>query len=220
MDRKSRDVNPDDIRRSESDLSNEVDVLAVHRQAFRETGDPVEGAEAGPWWFYACAILALSFGGFYMGRYTGLFAGAPAVHAPVGPAAMMAARSAPGGAAPVSGATVYAGTCAACHQAGGAGSPGLFPPLAGSEFVTGDAARLARIVLNGLTGPVTVNGATYNGQMPPWKQLSDAEVAAVLTYIRSSWGNSAPPVAADDVAKERTASATQAGPLTAAELGP
>ena len=120
----------------------------------------------------------------------------------------------------MNGATVYAGTCVACHQANGEGSPGLFPPLAGSEFVTGNPERLTRIVLHGLSGPVTVKGATYTGQMPPWQQLSDAEVAAVLTYIRSSWGNTAPEIKADEVAGVRSATATRSGPWTVAELGP
>lgn len=220
---RERGVPPEAIRRAETDPAEDVDILAVHRQAFRETGDPLEGAEPGPWWFWSCAVAALVFGGFYLGRYTGVFAGDPAVHAPVGPNAMMAAARTRGGAAPagpVDGATVYAGTCAACHQATGEGMAGLFPPLAGSEFVTGDPVRLLRIVLGGLAGPVTVRGAEYNGQMPPWRQLSDAELAAVVSYVRGSWGNAAGPVAREDVARERAATATRAEPWTAEELGP
>jgi len=219
MDRKSREVSREEVEHAEHD--EDVDVLAVHRQAFRETGDPVEGTETGPWWYWVCGVLALVFGGFYMGRYTGLFQGAPAVHAPVGPRAMMEARSAgrPGPAGPVNGATVYSGTCAACHQSSGEGAAGLFPPLAGSEYVTGDPIRLIHMVLQGLTGPVTVNGATYNGQMPPWQQLSDAELGAVLSYIRRSWGNTAAEVTTEDVARERAATATRSGPWTIGELG-
>lgn len=221
MDRKSREVSVDEITRRESEQREEVDVLAVHRQAFRETHDPVEGAEPGPWWFWACAVAALAFGGFYMGRYTGVFRGDSAVHAPVGPAAMLAARSAPaGGTADVNGAAVFAGTCAACHQANGQGTPGLFPPLAASEWVTGDPARLTRLVLKGLTGPITVGGAAYNGQMPPWGQLSDAELAAVLTYIRSSWGNAAAAITATEVGAERSATAARTAPFAAPDLGP
>lgn len=223
MDRKSRGVSREEVQSAEHDVSRDVDVLAVHRQAFRETGDPVEGTESGPWWFWACAVAALAFGGFYMGRYTGVFRGtSQTIHAPVGPEAMMAARSrgpaAPAG--PVNGATVYSGTCAACHQANGEGSPGLFPPLAGSEYVAGNPQRLMRIVLHGLSGPVTVKGATYSGQMPPWQQLSDAEVAAVLSYIRSSWGNTAAAVSAEEVSAERAATASRSGPFTVGELGP
>ena len=222
MDRQSRGVSREEVQSAEHDIDRDVDVLAVHRQAFRETGDPVEGNEAGPWWFWACAVAALAFGGFYMGRYTGVFRGSQTVHAPVGPDAMMAARgrgrAAPAG--PVNGATVYAGACAACHQANGEGSPGLFPPLAGSEYVTGSPERLTRIVLHGLSGPVTVKGTTYNGQMPPWQQLSDAELSALLTYVRSSWGNAAPEIKPEDVAAVRGANADRSGPWTIGELGP
>jgi mono/diheme cytochrome c family protein len=214
-----RSVPPEDIKAAEGP-GREVDILAVHRQAFREPHDPAEGGERGPWWFWACAVVALVFGGFYMGRYSGVFTGEDAVHAPVGPGQMMASRGAatPAVAAPVDGATVFAGTCAACHQVNGLGTPGLFPPLAGSEYVTGDAARLVRLVLNGLGGPVTVRGMTFNGAMPPWKQLSDAELAAVLSYVRASWGNGAGAVTAGDVAGERSATATRASPWTIAEL--
>ncbi len=217
-----RNVPREDIERAETDRERDVDVLAVHRQAIRETGDPVEGRERGPWWYWAAAVGTLLFGGFYFGRYTGVFAGAPAVHAPVGPRAMMAARAPRGAvAAPArSGATVYAATCQACHLANGDGTPGLFPPLAGSEYVTGDAARLIRIVLKGLTGPVTVRGTTITGQMPPWQQLADAELAAVLTYVRSQWGNAAGAIAAEDVARERAATQDRARPWTVGELGP
>lgn len=214
-----RGVLPEDIKAAEGP-GHDVDILAVHRQAFREPHEPGEGGEAGPWWFWACAVAALVFGGFYMGRYSGVFAGEEAVHAPVGPRQMMASRGAEtaGAATTVDGATVFVSTCAACHQANGEGTPGLFPPLAGSEYVTGEPARLTQIVLHGLTGPVTVNGATFNGAMPPWRQFSDQELAAVLTYVRSSWGNAASPVTADDVARERATTAGRTTPWTMAEL--
>ena len=208
-----RGVPAEEIRASEGKL--DVDVLAVHRHAFREAGDPGEGAENGPWWFWAAAVAALVFGGWYMGRYSGVFTGEGSVHAPeVGP------RGAAGAAVPpVDGAAVFSGHCAACHQATGLGLPGVFPPLAGSEFVNGDPGRLARLVLRGLTGPVTVARATYNGAMPAWAdQLQDGEVAAVLTYVRSHFGNSAGPIAADAVAAARTATASRTSPWTAGEL--
>ncbi|MDP3774640.1 MAG: hypothetical protein Q8Q85_10280, partial [Gemmatimonadales bacterium] len=88
----------------------------------------------------------------------------------------------------------------------------------GSEYVTGDAGRLARVVLNGLGGPVTVKGVRYNGAMPPWKQLGDAELAAVLSYVRASWGNTAGPVTAEDVARERAATESRTAPWTIREL--
>jgi mono/diheme cytochrome c family protein/glucose/arabinose dehydrogenase len=92
------------------------------------------------------------------------------------------------------GREVFANTCAACHQPGGQGLEGLAPPLVDSEWVTGPPARLARIVLHGLTGPITVNGAQYNLEMPALPTLSDAEVADVLTYVRRDWDHAADPV--------------------------
>ena len=70
------------------------------------------------------------------------------------------------------------------------GMAGAFPPLAGNPVVVGDPAKIVAIVKNGLTGKVVVKGASYNGQMPPWgKTLSNADIAAVITFARSSWGN-------------------------------
>jgi cytochrome c oxidase subunit 2 len=77
------------------------------------------------------------------------------------------------------GATVYAANCVACHQANGKGLPGAFPALEGSKIVNGPADAQIALVLHGKTGTA----------MPAWKQLSDAEIAAVITYTRNSWGN-------------------------------
>lgn len=113
----------------------------------------------------------------------------------------------------VDGAALYASLCVACHQASGQGLPGVFPPLAGSEWVTGPAATAALIVLHGVNGPLQVRGSEYNGAMPPFgKQLGDAEIAAVLSHIRAQWGNAAPPVSAEDVAAARQASSDRSGP--------
>ncbi|GAB2884262.1 cytochrome c [Paralcaligenes sp. KSB-10] len=106
----------------------------------------------------------------------------------------------------VDGAQIYAAQCVACHQANGAGLPGVFPPLAESEWVLGKPEVAARIVLHGVTGPLKVKGATYNGQMPTFKdKLSDKEIAAVLTHVRSSFGNKADKVDEALVKKERAA---------------
>lgn len=96
------------------------------------------------------------------------------------------------------GAAAYA-TCAACHQANGAGIPGAFPPLAESEWVNGPVENLIRIQLRGLMGPITVKGTAYNSVMPPNAAMSDDEIAAVLTYIRSNFGNTSSAVTADQV---------------------
>ncbi len=102
------------------------------------------------------------------------------------------------------GGAVYASICAACHQATGLGLPPVFPPLAGSEWVAGDPRRLAALVIHGLSGPIEVLGQRYEGVMPPFGvQLDDAEIAAALSYVRSSWGNRAEPVAPALVAEVR-----------------
>lgn len=103
--------------------------------------------------------------------------------------------------ASAAGATVYSSNCSACHGATGQGTPGAFPPLAGNAAVTAaDPTGIIHTVLDGKTGPLSVGGTTYNGTMPPWKsQLKPGDIAAVLTYIRSSWGNGAGPVTTAEV---------------------
>ncbi len=113
-------------------------------------------------------------------------------------------------------------TCAACHQVNGQGLPGVFPPLAGSEWVMeGKPDRMIAIVmdgLDGLDGPVQVRGQTYNGQMPSHlSALSDEQVSAILTYVRQSWGNQAAAVSPSEVARYRSKSRGKAWSQT--ELG-
>ena len=142
---------------------------------------------------------------------------APAAAAPADTGAPNAHAAAP--AAAGNGQAVFARTCITCHQANGQGLAGAFPPLAASPYATGDKTKLIKLVLNGLTGPVTVDGKHFNGVMPPWKgQLSDAEIAAVLSYVRSSFGNSAGAVSVDEVRQARAATAARNAPWTIAEL--
>jgi nitrite reductase (NO-forming) len=84
---------------------------------------------------------------------------------------------------------VFANNCQACHQANGAGVPDAFPPLAKSDYLNADKARAIQAVTGGLEGKLTVNGATFNGVMPAW-DLPDEDIANVMTYIYSKWGNS------------------------------
>ncbi len=123
--------------------------------------------------------------------------------------------------APVSAGEVAYGRCVVCHTATGEGVPNVFPPLAGSEWVTGPAARPIAVVLHGLQGAVTVKGVTYTNAMMAYGTgvpMSDAEVAAVVTHIRSSWGNAASAVTEAEVARVRKATAGRTGPYTQAEL--
>jgi mono/diheme cytochrome c family protein len=131
-----------------------------------------------------------------------------------------AGGTAAAGGAAGSGQALYV-RCQTCHQANGEGLAGVYPPLTGSEWVTGDAAIPIRIVLHGLQGPITVKGQSYNSVMPAYgtgQPMTDDEVAAVLTYVRSSFGNDASAVTAAEVARERAATASRTGPWTAEEL--
>ena len=102
-----------------------------------------------------------------------------------------------------SGKQTYAGLCAACHQPTGKGLEGLAPPLAESEWVTGDPERIAKVVMHGLRGPIKVKGVAYNYDMPAAGFLTDAQIAGVLTYLRREWDHEADPVSVDLVQKIR-----------------
>jgi mono/diheme cytochrome c family protein/heme/copper-type cytochrome/quinol oxidase subunit 4 len=97
---------------------------------------------------------------------------------------------------------LYEANCQACHQPTGAGVPPAFPPLAGSDFID-DPGKHIQIVLKGLNGPITVKGVNYNGNMVPFASLQDAEIAAIITYERNSWGNEMGVVMPEAVAKAR-----------------
>jgi nitrite reductase (NO-forming) len=115
--------------------------------------------------------------------------------------------------APNHGKEVYDRICTTCHQPDARGMTGIFPPLAQSDFLMEDPERAVRVVMEGLQGPVTVNGQTFNGAMPNFS-LSDEEIAAVLSYVRSNFGNAGTPVTVADVqrirrAPDRTASSNR-----------
>jgi mono/diheme cytochrome c family protein len=120
------------------------------------------------------------------------------------------------------GLLVYNSICSGCHQPDGSGSAAQFaPPLAGSEWVLEkDPARIIRIVLHGLSGPIKVKDKEYGqGAMVAWGPvLSDEQIAHVLTYARNSWGNKAPVVTIDEVKKARTETKDQSGYMTGDEL--
>lgn len=113
---------------------------------------------------------------------------------------------------------VYA-NCVPCHQSSGLGLPGQFPPLAGADLVKVGERRLIAILLKGLKGPIKVGDAAYNGLMPAWeKALSDKKIAAVASYIRSSWGNGAGEISEEKVASLRKELASISGEWTWDEL--
>lgn len=111
----------------------------------------------------------------------------------------------------VDGAQVYATFCQSCHQPEGQGIPAAFPPLAGhsADLAVADRAYLPNVLLYGLSGEIVVDGASYNGVMPAWPQMSDAQIAAVLNFITIDWdeGGVLPPAfepyTADEIAAAR-----------------
>ena len=106
------------------------------------------------------------------------------------------------------GKRVYNQTCFACHQATGLGLPGVFPPLAKSDYLMADKERAIRGIIKGQSGEMTVNGQKFNGVMPP-VMINDEQIAQVLTYVRNSWGNEGDIVTVDEVKRVHAESANQ-----------
>ena len=114
--------------------------------------------------------------------------------------------------AELEGSILYKTYCANCHQGDGKGDNNRFPPLSGSEFVTGDKNRLIDIILNGLKKEIKVNGKTFNGLMPPHRGiLDDHAIASIATYIRNRFGNDARHVSTLEVITVRDGSNSQTG---------
>lgn len=115
------------------------------------------------------------------------------------------------------GAEVFTAACATCHQSHGGGQVGKAPTLRGTRFAVGNEHRLARILLHGLEGPLKIDGTEWNQEMPRFEG-SDEDLAAVLTYVRRSWGNGADPVTTETVAQERIATKDRKRAFTESEL--
>jgi len=160
-----------------------------------------------PHWLYLICGLALFLTG---SSFTGLgvFGEGLLDQGPGGPSLAGSAKTttAPAATPMDIGKKLYGGNCANCHQGSGDGEPGSYPPLGGSEYVLGSKERLAAIMLAGVSGPITVKGATFGTQvMPGWAGVfTDEKMADIMTYLRASWGNTAGPVKADEVAAART----------------
>ncbi|MFN9349432.1 MAG: c-type cytochrome [Gemmatimonadota bacterium] len=173
----------------------------------REFDDPDERSTPVPRGLAALAAALVAWGAWYITTLEGTADPSLGDRRTV---AALAAATAPGGGS--DGGQLFASKCAACHQASGTGVAGVFPPLAGSAWVTGSPTRLVQILLHGIQGPLDVNGVTYNGLMPPWKSLRDDEIAALATYVRTSWGNGADAVFTATVAEQRAATAGRTTP--------
>lgn len=201
----------------------DLNVREVHGQIWRENAEPHELNRRIPWWLkhliyapltiWAIWYLFVTSGGFHWDEY---IEGISATQLPKDELIADAAPKARDAVA--EGAKVYNLVCSACHQPDGKGLPGAFPPLANSDWVQGDEKRLTLVVLHGLMGEITVNGQPWNSAMPPQgATLNNRQVADVLTFIRSSWGNDAPPVELETVTSLRAEHEGHA-PWTQADL--
>jgi mono/diheme cytochrome c family protein len=202
-----------------SDFPNEsADVGKLHEPIMREKREPRDGYEPVPLWLVGICFALIFWGGWYLAWYSGGFRGDVLDERPSFGAVAVADSDGPIDPL-VLGEKLYTGRCVSCHQQNGQGIAGQYPPLVQSEWVLTNPQRLKRILLHGLEGPITVAGASYNGNMPAFgKVLDDAKIAAVLTYVRNSWGNEAEPLTAESMAATRTATSDRSAPWTAAEL--
>jgi mono/diheme cytochrome c family protein len=214
-------------------------VQGLHEAVMREQGEPRDGFEPVPFWVAVVCGGLLAWGGYYIGAYTADF------RADVYDRSDLKDVAPPAAAAPDPnprtvddlkriGEQKYQTICASCHGPDGKGQPAQkVPPLDGSEWVAGDqasAARLSRILLYGLNGPIQVKGQPYGGAVMPQQGniLKDYEIAGVLTYVRNNWSNKADPdnakpaVTADEVkaarAKEGARKANGTQPASQEEL--
>lgn len=179
-------------------------------QRKRENADPDEGSRPLPWFLTMFLGAMAMWGAFYI--YVTPSGEASSYGDQRTVAALRPPVKAAGAAAAVDAKQVYGSKCAACHQATGLGVPGVFPPLAGSEWVVGDEKVLTQILLHGVNGDLEVKGTVYKGAMPAWKSLADEELAAVMSYIRAEWGNQAPEVQPETVKAQREATQSRSEP--------
>jgi mono/diheme cytochrome c family protein len=182
--------------------------------------EPTVTRSAAPMWIIVVTLMVLFFGGLYLDSHGGWFNAR--VYAPYNSADKLESFQPLSGAAAqaAQGKRVYEAVCGICHGTDGAGKPGQAPPLAGSEWVMAKGVnRLAHIPLEGLTGTVKVEGKDWNLNMAAMgAALSDSDLAAVLTYIRTSWGNKAGEVTEDDVKKVRAAIGGHPQPMSGDEM--
>lgn len=183
--------------------------MSPSSQQRRENPEPSEARNPVPVAVIALVSLMLGWAAGY------LMAARPDADASLGDqrTALAPAQAAASGAAVADGAALYSTHCAACHQASGAGLPGVFPPLAGSEWVLGNEDTLVQVMLHGVSGQIEVAGQTYQGSMPAFgERFSDEEIAALASHLRSSWGNAAPAVSAAAATAARTRTADRTTP--------
>jgi mono/diheme cytochrome c family protein len=176
-----------------------------------------------PIWLFVVLFMLLFWGAVYFDQHGGWFESQ--VYGPYVSADDLGHFQVAGGPNPFEqGRAIYNRTCVTCHQANGLGTPGTFPPLAGSDWVNEkEPGRMIRIVLQGFGGPgLKINGQPFNtgSAMVPWNALSDDDIAAVITFVRGNkeWGNSAPAVTPEQVHAIREKVKNHPGTFTPDEI--
>ncbi len=179
--------------------------------------EPKAARRAAPVWLLVLLLLLLYWGMVYFDQ-RGAWAN-PQVYLPYHSFTELQRFQPPSAEGNELGRQQYETVCALCHNNDGTGKPGQGPPFVGSEWALGSPNRMIRIPLAGLTGPVTVKGQEYNLSMPAMgAAMTDEQLAAVLTYIRQSWGNKAAPITPAQVKAVRAEVGSRTQPWTAAEL--
>lgn len=192
----------------------------IHAQLMREKEEPHEGFNPIPVFLVFIIMLLGFWGGIYLVQYGGEFR-ADAFD-PKFKGTTTAAGTAPEISLFDRGAKVYRNQCAQCHQSDGNGVSGVYPPLVDSDWVTGHPEVIARVLINGLNGPIKVKGNTYNGNMPAFGpgglDLKPKDIAGVITYVRQEWGNDASEMTEPMIDDYLEAYAGRSTPWQAAEL--
>lgn len=182
--------------------------------------EPSATPSTAPVWIIVITLILMFLGAVYFDHHSGWFSSK--VYAPYSSVDELDSYQPVSGAAAVAahGKQVYGNVCGVCHGVNGLGAPGKAPPLVGSKWVNATGVtRLIHIPQSGLNGTVQVEGKDWNLSMPPMgAHMSDADLAAVLTYIRSSWGNKASEVTPAQVKAVRAKIGAHPTPLTGAEL--
>lgn len=212
------------------DLEDSTNVVEKHEKLVeisasqaRENQISETGMEPVSLWVFLASAIVLLIGGGVLGAGGKLFSYSPHPEGYTRPDFASDADTGPTigpilEALTKRGKNIYA-KCSGCHGSTGNGDGNQYPPLAGSEWVSGNTGRLAQIILNGLSGPIDVAGKTYNGNMPAQAPLTAAELAAVMTYIRNEFND-----VGDVVSMEQAASAIKVhegrpqGAITVKEL--
>ena len=207
---------PDHLSGVEQSGATDDSLQHVHEHLLHHKPEKPHGYSATPLLLLGLMCTVVFFGSIYLAHYSARFdplaynenakPSSGKIEPPVVTPAMLGRR-------------VYNNTCITCHQTNGQGLAGVYPPLAGSDWAQGSEERIIRIVLHGLNGPLTVSGKEISSAMAPLGAvLKDDQIANALTYVRQEWGNNAPEVKPETVARIRAETASRTQPWTAPEL--